>query len=375
MTRNYRIRFCQNNYLAASGVVLTASGAKVGFPATNLFNPLRYMQWIAPGTFVITSANNQVPINDGADKSGSIATGTYTYSTLATAIQTALNAASSNWTCVYDFDGGTFKYTINRSGGTKTLRLSDQTNAVWDTIGYVGTIDAAAGVAADEVRCHTSETLTVDLLAPRPIDAFFLVAAADAIFPISSAATITLKADNLPSNWGSPAVSRSLSREDTGIFHYLDDLNDTTYRYAQFEFTDRKNPLGPESFAFSVAYLGDYYSPTDANIQIGLTRTINDASEIFTSDAGVEFFRLKPGYWSWDSLSIQLLHDDDRTQLESTLSTLGLTSPFFLSLDPLAQTSATAGEFTKYVRLTKAPILQSVRYKYWAGSISIKEVI
>src|SRR5690606_33367489 len=98
--------------------------------------------------------------------------GSYTYATLATHIQTQLNAASSGWTVAYSTTTG--KFTISRSG-SGTLRFSETTDAAWDTLGFLGAVDDASGPwVSDEQRNHTDEWVKVDLLSAREVDAFFL---------------------------------------------------------------------------------------------------------------------------------------------------------------------------------------------------------
>ncbi len=371
-TRNQNVRFCQNNMLAASGVTVTASGAKPGFPVSNLYSDFRYKLWQPPGTFEVTTSNQKLYINDGSDKTATITTGTYIYSTLATAVAAALNAVSSSWTCTYDFSGGTFKFTIGRTG-TKTLRLTQTTNAAWDMLGFAGTADQDAA-AADEPRNHTSEWFVVDLGVARSPKAFFLRAAADGLFPLSASATVSLKGNNLNS-FTSPALSRVPEVETDGITHWLDDLADTEYRYWKFEFSDRLNTVGPEGFGLNVAYLGDYVTLTQRNVGIGFNRQLVDPSERTESESGVLYARRRQKYWRFESMGISELTGSERTDLESFISDVGTTTPFFLAVDPTVTVSESAGEFTKYVVFDQMPAMQHVRYDIWSYGFSVREVI
>lgn len=372
-TRNNRARFLQNNMMAASGVTLTASGAKVGFPVTNLTDPYRYRMWIPPGTFVVTTANQKLYYNDGTDRTATIATGTYTYATLLTVVATALNAFSSGWTCTYDFSGGTFKFTIGRASGTKTLRCSVTTNAAWDMLGYTGSVDQTAATA-DEPRNHTSEWFTVDFGVARSPLAFVLFCAADALFPIASTATVTLKGNNV-NDFSSPAISRTLTADNLGIVHWLDDLSDTSYRYWKFEFQDRKNTVGPEGFGLNIGYLGDYVTPASTNIAGGFTRTPNDLSVVVKSVAGVPFVRKLPKPWSWDGFTVDYMSGNDRQLLEGLGASLGVATPFILALDPTVMVSAAASEFTKYVRFSQPPRSTHIRYDLHSFGFAVEEVL
>lgn len=378
-TRNPRVRFLQNNMLAASGVTLTASGAKTGYPVSNLTDPYRYRMWVPPGTFVITAANQNLYINDGANKTAVIAAGTYTYATLVTAVSSALGAVSTSWSVSYDFSGGTYRFSIWRVSGSGTLRLSQQTSAAWDMLGYVGTTDQAAastqaGGYADQPRNHTSEFFTVDLGVARSPLAFVLFAAADTVFPVSPTATITLKANSV-SDFTSPALTRTLTAENVGICHWLDDLANTSYRYWKLEFADRTNPVGPEGFGLNIGYLGDYVSPTTFNIVNGYNRTLTDPSVVQKSVAGVPYVRKLQKYWSWDSFKVDYVSGADRVALEGLASSLGTSVPFILALDPTVATSASACEMTKYVRFTSPPAAQHVYFNMFSVGFAAEEVV
>jgi len=372
-TRNSSVRFCQNNMLAASGVTVTPSGYKTGFPVSNLWSSFRYQVWQPPGTFVITSANNLVYINDGANKTATVTAGTYTYATLAAAVQTALNAVSASWTCTYDFSGGSFTFTIGRTSGTKTLRCSVSTNAMWDTLGYVGSVDQTAA-AADQPRNHTSEFFTVDFGVARAPLLFALRAAADGSFPISQSATVTLKANNV-NDFTSPALTRTVTVDGDGITHWLDDLTSTSYRYWKFEFADRLNAVGPEGFALNVGYLGDYVTPLSANLINGFGRMLTDPSPTVYSNAGVRYSRKLQKYWAYQSATIQYISGSDRTAIEAALSSLGETTPFFFAVDPTQAISASASEMTKYVVFSQAPQLSHFIYDKWSLSFALREEV
>lgn len=64
--------------------------------------------------------NDKLDFNDGGAKTATIAPADYSsMEALAVAVASAMNAVSSNWTCTYS--RATKKFTIDRSGGTKTI--------------------------------------------------------------------------------------------------------------------------------------------------------------------------------------------------------------------------------------------------------------
>lgn len=374
MTINPRARLLYNNHAAGDGVTATASGAVVGYPASNAFDPALAKTWLDPGTFVIDATNDKLYVNDGGDKTATLTHGTYAGgSALASHVTTQLNAVSSSWTCSY----GSYTFTIGRAGGgTKILRLSQTTAAAWDTLGFVGSVDTAAGTGldADEPRNHTSVTMHWDLGVAREVRAFIAIAAAGMDFPISSSATVTLKANSVD-DFSAPPLSVTLAATARGIHKFLDDIEDTTYRYWKWEFRDRLNTNGPTSFAISYVYLGDYHQLVSSNVDNGFRRTLVDPSVKTRSQGGTVHARRKTKYWRYESMVVDFLSRDEREDLEAVLLHLGQTESFFLALDPTAEISDSVGEFTKFMQLSEDSELEHVLYDMFRIRLACDEVI
>lgn len=105
---------------------------------------------VAWGHKVVAAQNDRIDFNDGSNKTATVAPGDYTNpADLATAVATALNAVSTNWTCTYS--STTRKFTIDRTSGTKNLRWNSGTNVglgIHLTLGY-RIADVTAGSAGD----------------------------------------------------------------------------------------------------------------------------------------------------------------------------------------------------------------------------------
>jgi hypothetical protein len=374
--RNHRIRLCQNNLAAASGATVTYSSAAASFPGSNALAQERWKRWITAGAFKVTSSNKTIYIADGSNKTVTLTEATYAGgAALAAHIQTQLNASSSNWTCTYSTS--TYKFTIGRSSGTATLRLTQTTNAAWSMLGYLGVADVSAGtgLAADAVRVHTSERVDIDLGASKQVRAFFAIGQAGEDFPISSTATMTLKGDDIQANIdASPTVSVTLSLDSygNGVFRFLDDLAATTLRYWRWEFSDKDNPNGP-AFPIAQIFLGDYVT-FSRNFSLGFKRTLVDPSIVTYSQAGVPYVSRRTKFWRYEA-QVQYLIDEDRTEAERVFSELGVATPFFVALDPLAQLSASVGEWTKYVQFEQIGSMDHAVYKYFNSPYSMREVV
>jgi hypothetical protein len=372
-TRNHRIRFCDNNLAAGSGSSLTASSAQASHPLSNLTHSYRFKTWKPAGNFTIDSTNNKIYINDGSDKTITLTSANYSGgSALASHIQTQLNASSSNWTCTYS--SSTYKFTIDRSSGTKTLRLSQTTGAAWSTLGYTGSVDTSAGSAADEQRNHTSEYVVFDLGVAQEITFFALLGPLGSVFSISSQATVRLYANTVDS-WTSPALTVTLTPDNNGIYHFLDDLADTTYRYWRFEVIDKYNTLGPEGFEFGHCYLGDYVTIEARNVGNGFNKILVDTATSITADSGAKYFQEGYKYTQFEAVQIGYMTASDRRTLEQCFYDLGRTTPFYVSFDPTLLVSTAASELTRYVVLRDNPIFNHIKSDIYSVRLVFDEVM
>jgi len=374
-----KIRFMANNFAELTNNAITYSSQLSGFPASNVVNKTRTKVWKPSGNFdIVADSNDKLYINDGSNKTVTITAGAYaTPTALATQIQTDLNAASSNWTVTYDgTTTPTYKFTISNSGSV-TLRQTQTTNAIWDTLGYIGTTDdVGTSFEADAQRNHTSEYLRFDFGYQAPLEFFALVSPLDEIFSLTQNASLRLLADNMDNDtqWLTPALDITLTVTEAGVFKFFDDLT-SGYRYWRVEIIDRENPLGPQGLNFGHMYLGDYITLTERNIGNGFTKNIQDPSVVLSSENGNLFFDKKMKYQTFEGLSIQFMNRVDRLELEQFFYDYGTTKPFYISLDPSIAMSSDISELTKYVVFSSMPVVTHVRYDIYSVQFSVRELI
>lgn len=374
-TTNCNIRFMENNFAALTGGQITASSALSSFPVTNAVDSFRSKVYKASGHFEITASNNLIYINDGANKTVTVTAADYTTPAgLATAMQTALNAASSNWTVSYDSSGATYKFTIANSGSV-TLRLTQTTNAIWDTIGFTTSSDLVGTTqTADEQRNHTDEYIIFDLGAESPVDFAAVIGPLDENFSLSTTATIKLQANNL-NVWSAPPFDHTLTRTDDGIYKFFDDVSDTRYRYWRFYYEDIYNAAGPEGISIGNIYLGDYVTFTSKNVSNGFGFETVDPSERVTSDNGTIYFDEKTNYFSLDGLKMGLIDLATRDSLLQIYRKVKTTTPFYVSLDPRLSISTDIEDFTKYVIFDGQPSYAHVIYDTFNMNFKLREVL
>lgn len=371
MSKNYRIRFCENNKVTTTATVSSPVVGKNLF--SNALDSMRSKVWRPTGYFRLGSST-KLYINDGSDKIATITGDDFrTPQELATAITTALNAVSTTWVCTYESDN---RFQITRTAGTAILRLSQTTDSVWGTIGFAtGTDRTTAPHKADFVRNHTNEFFEMDLGLPTAVGYFALIGPSDDLLKFSASANITIYASDV--SHANPQYTKVLTPNASGIFAITDKDDGTlpTYRYWQFTYSDQANPLGPSGISIGHIYIGDFITLTSRNVGIGFTKQVIDLSTESVSDGGVIFFNEKQKYHSFKNLSMQFISATDRLALEQFFFRVGKTKPFYLSLDPLGGAQIAQEEYNKYVYFESTPVLTHIKHNYYSVSFSVREAL
>ena len=364
---NFRMSY--SNYSAADGASVSASSELAAFPASYATDAYRSKKWMPSGSFRIDATNNKIYINTGSPLTATLTSAVYTTGALMAAqVQTQLNAVSTNWTCTYSTTTGLF--TIGRSSGTKTLVLTTTTTAAWSTLGFTGVADQDASVA-DVRRNHTSERLAIDLGLAKEVMFFSVFQSPDSDFCISSTATCYLKG-SATNDYDTASFSLALTPDSNGIFTFLSDTPQT-YRYWWFDFIDKENTDGPESFALKI-WIGDYVT-TSKNIVTGFKARTVDPSIVTRSSNGVRYFNRKTKYMQISSAEIQWMTEADRLIIVDAYAYCGTTKPLFVSLDPTALISESVSEFTKMVYFDGDPDYGHQRFDMYGVSMSFSEVV
>lgn len=372
-TTNCRVRFSENNFAELTSNTATYSSALAAYPGSNVINKFRSLIWKPSGYFKITAGSNDILyINDGSDKDVTITAGEYTTpALLATQIQTDLNAASSNWTVSYSTS--TYKFTLANTA-TIVLRLSEDTTPIWDTIGFTTSANrSGTSLLADQQRNHTEEFAIFDLGYNYEPTFFACISPLSEVFSTSRTGTISIQANNINS-WDSPPFDVTLSRTDDGVFKFFDDQTSTGYRYWKFKIVDKLNTGGPEGLSFGHLYIGDYITLDDRNIGNGIQFDLIDPSERLTSENGAIYFNTRTKYYRISSASIKYLNETDRVTIKNMFNKLGMTTPFYISVDPREGISSDQ-EMTKYVIFDDQPTFNHIISSIFNFSFSVREVV
>ena len=364
-----------NNFAELISASITKSSELSAFPFTNAISKFRSRVWKPQGNFDITSSNKTLYIDDGSPLSADVTVQAYASpAALATEIQTQLNAVSANWTCTYDLSGGTYQFTIANSGSV-TLRLSQTTTAIWDTIGYTTSSDiVGTSFVADQQRNHTSEFCIFDLAHNSAMTFFGVIGPLDSVFTLSTSATVKIQASNL-NLFDSPPLDVTLTPTDAGILHFFDDITDTSYRFWKYSWVDKLNAGGPQGFEVGHIYLGDYVTLTDRTLQSGWSRSSIDPSRVSISESGVLHFDTKTKYTSFTGGGIAAMPKASKDLIDKHYNKVGKTTPFFVSFDPTKAVTDTQEELTKYVVYDREPVFTHLKGELFSVSLEFREVV
>lgn len=361
-------RFMNSNLLAGSLPARTYSSETTGFEFANALTSDRTDYWKPDSYFLIDSTNNKIYINDGADKTATITAGDYTGATLATEIQTQLNTVSSNFTVSYTSSYG---FNISNSGSI-TLRLSEDTNAAWETIGFVSGIDTSGtNLDADEQRNHWPyQWVKCDFGYQASIGFLGIISALPDAFPMSSVGTVTIEANNID-DFTSPPLSETATITKAGVFKFLDDV-DSSYRYWRLKIYDPYYSGGP-NIQIGNIYLGEYEQFTARNISPEFSYSIVDRSEVIESKGGKLYFDTKDKFYQFEGLEAALLDKTNRLKTENLFKQVGISSSFYIAIDPKQAVSNSIEEFTHYVFFSGAPSFTHVFSEYFTARFNLRE--
>lgn len=372
---NYRIRFMANNLAALALNNFSFSSQVVGFEAENALDNFRSSTWKMAGYFeIVAGTNDKIYINDGSNKTITLSSGGYTTaSQLATHIQTQLNLSSSAWTVSYETVLGTYKFTLTHSGSA-TLRLSVSAQSTWDTLGFTSSTDMTGTTfEANEQRNHSFEFMNFDFGWQTPITFTGMVGDIASSFGLSSSALVTLEGNNIDV-FTSPPFTKTLTITDKGIFTFNITDTDAAYRFWRLRIQDKYNPVGP-GIEIGNIYLGDFQTLTGRNFTSGFEDKLIDPSTSSQSEAGVIFFDKRTKYTTLSGVALKFLELEDQVIIKDLFKSVGLTEPFYVSLDPLGTLTDDITDYTKFVVFTQEPNFVNVGAARFHATLNFRELV
>lgn len=364
-----QFRFMIDNLLNAGVNSISSSSVNVDFPLSNLSTKYRGRPFKFNGRFLIDSTNNKFYFNDGAAKTATIASSDYSSRTsFATAIQTALNAVGS--TFVVTWSTSLQSFVISHTG-TFTIDLTQTSNAIWNTIGFVDTAakTGAASYTADEKRFHWPyEYIAVDFGYHANIGFLGLVCDAIAEFPLTPMATIKIQANTIDL-FTAPPLDRTLTRNSEGIFEFFD-TDDFSYRYWRLTILDNTAIDDPY---IGYMYLGEYTKFTERYNSQGAVTFIDDNSDLAISESGQVYSLNKPLQRQYDSLGFEMLNPADKDLLSRIWKRFKKSEPFFVSVDPKLEITSALKESTFMCRFKEKPEFTHIVFNQHSTKIGVIE--
>lgn len=372
-----QVRFMAENLLTTGYNALTSSAINPSYPITNLTSKFRGRPAKFAGTFIIDATNLNLYINDGADKTAVVATGTYTSrTTFATAIQTALNAVSS--TFIVTWNSVTHCFVINHTGAF-TLRLSVSTNAIHNTIGFTGVTDLTLGsvYSGDQKRFHWPyEWVKVDFGYAPNIGFLGIVSDSRYVFSLTENATVKVQANTID-DFTAPPVDLTLVLTTKGILKFFDD-DEYSYRYWRITIIDNTST---DDATLGYVYLGEFHKFGDDTVDDrryrynaqGATNYTEDRSEKSVSESGQVYALEKQLQKCYDDIAIQMMDPDNRDMLDDIWSRFKTVHPFFISIDPKLEISNNLTDFTFLCTFNEKPEYNHQSGNKFNTSFGVKE--
>lgn len=344
-----QIRFMAENLLQTGVRSITLSSEDSGFTYENAINNFRSRPFKFTGRFEITALNNKLYFNDGTDKVATIAVGEYqTRASLASAIQTAMNAVSAGY--VVTWSSVAKKFVIN--GTARVLQLSNQTNAIWETIGFISITDKPLATIStgEEQRLHWPyEFIKIDFGYYPEIGFLALIADSSKPLNITTMANVIIEANTI-NDFTSPPVSINLTRADRGIIKFFDD-DSYQYRFWRLRIEDN---FADQEIEIGHLYLGEFTKlKMHYNSQGGINAN-EDRSEISESESGQIYAFDKVKQRSYDSISLEAIDVDDMMFMKDLFKRIGLGNPFFISIDPKLEITSTLDDATFFCRIEES---------------------
>jgi len=369
-------RILDFNFVQDSTVTLTASSEDPEFPATNIANPLRPKVWRSAktGNFVIDATNDNIDFDEGGGElNATIASGTFTASTLATAIKTALEAAGAE-TYTITFSLVTGKWTIATGGATLSLLWDTGTNtatSVGASIGFDVSSDDTGSLTytAAAIAIHTQESVVIDLQTEESIDSFAMVF--DPVDGIKFTEDVVLKLQaNATLNFTSPSVDVTLSIDQTysTITHFFTSAQD--FRYWRVQIIDPKNSNLQVEFS---KIMLSFATQLTQSPEIGFVDKLMDQSRSQQNDYGHQYFDVFPVRRSF-TFNYAALTESDLEKLWIIYNRVGTVTPIGISLDPIG-TIFDKDRFFMYGRFTKAFKSTNVFFTFFDNNIEILEAM
>lgn len=327
-------RVMWQNLVQLSGTTVAVSSVEAAFPKNWMKDPQVTKAWRSKvGWNVVAGVNDKLDFTEAGNvRVATVTAGNYaTGAAMATAVQTALNAAvgiTNTYTCTYS--AVTFKFTIARATGADAVVLTWLTGAntlttVGPDLGFDITANDTGGTSyvGDNVAHHSREWAKFDLQSALPAS----VGIVAGHVPLAVGGVIRVQG-NATDVWTAPTINLALTGDDRIQVNFPG--AEVSLRYWRVFVDDVQNTRGYSQIA--VPYVGTYFQPA-RSVLVGYTENSDDLSVIVEADQGAVFQNKKPRRKRWN-LSFPRLQVTDKNAFDAMQDYLGIGRSCFLALDP-----------------------------------------
>lgn len=368
------MRFSVTNLCTEAATTVTASSANPNFPASNLKNPLRSKRWRSAGTFEVSATNNKIDFKEasgGVQLTATITSGTYSTSGLALEIKTRMQAAG---VAVYTvtFSSTTGLWTIASSGAFFSLLNTSGTNAAASllkaSLGFPNTDKLGAlTYTGSTIAIHTKERIVFDMKTAQDISLVSLFWPKEDGIKLSSSAVVKIEA-NATNVWTSPAVSQTLTVDDTYMVASHFPATPMSYRYMSVTIEDASNPY--LYVELGLAWIGEDLGFSEP--ENGFKFNISDNSNISRTDFGHEYVDEYPQTVSVD-FNYSFIQYATAQAIEAAYRKNGSRKPVLCVFDD-QQLVFDKDHFLVYGKMEKSFGLSHVSFDLFSGGLKITEL-
>lgn len=330
------MRLISFNYTQQNETTLSSSSQNVNFPASNIKHEFRSKQWRSSfnGNFEITTTNkiDFKEASGGPELTATVLAGTYSGTTLAAAIKSALEAVGAETYSVSKSET-TGLWTISSSGtffSLLNLTGTNQANSILKSaLGFANTDRTGfTSYTGANIAIHTSEWIKFDLRTTEEVNSVVLLWPKEDGVILSDTSVIRVQA-NSTDEWSSPAVNQVLTISDKFEIasHYF--TTDQTHRYWRVVIEDPKNPYLYVNLGVVIFGKSDLIENPDN----GFVYSLNDNSRVTTTEYGQ---RYTDEYPIFAELQLNFNNMDYSTAsvFVDLFYQVGVRKPVFVVMDP-----------------------------------------
>lgn len=337
MSLGFLTRIVDYNYPFQANVAISATSEDPEFPSSNFRSYIRSKKYRSTGFFVIDSTNLKLDFQEvlaGPQLTATIAAGSYTPTTLAAAIVTAMQAAGTKLYSA-SFSATTGLWTIATTNGTYLKLLSNTgTNVatgIWSTIGFDTAADYSGALTYDgaKIALHSYEAITFDLGSAQQIDTFVLLFDPVSGLKLSPNAVVRIQG-NATNNFAAPAVDVVVTASTQFNIFSQYWSSGQNYRYWRVKVTDPANPNLYVELGKIILAKATVLTRQAAN---GFKAAMIDRSKKMKNDYGHEYVDSYPLQTTLDVKLNAMPYADAKT-INSIFQRVGTAIPIWVAADP-----------------------------------------